>query len=127
MDYGILYLGSNVNVLLGHTWEMMGKLKKFWSFIQLRMANQHKIISIRKSTTVPVNIDGVCSVVEFEVNEIVDNNQPYPYFLGMDRSFRNLVVINLKKREMIFQGRGLKVTAPLDSMKERRYMEPIRK
>jgi hypothetical protein len=127
MDYDILYLGSNVDVLLGHTWEMMGKPKNVWSTIQLRMANQHRIISIKRSTIVPVNIDGVCIIVEFEVNDIIDNNQPYPYLLGLDWSFENHVIINLKKREMIFQGRGLKVTAPLNPMEARRYMDPTRK
>jgi hypothetical protein len=37
------------------------------------------------------------------------------------------VIINLKKREMIFEGGGLKVTAPLDPMEERIYVDPVRK
>jgi hypothetical protein len=36
------------------------------------------------------------------------------------------VIIKLEKREMIFEG-GLKVTTRLDTMEERRYVEPTRK
>jgi hypothetical protein len=39
MDNIILDLGSNVNVILKHTWEMMGKPKLIWSPIQLRLEN----------------------------------------------------------------------------------------
>jgi hypothetical protein len=37
------------------------------------------------------------------------------------------MIINLKKKEMIFEGGGLKVTAPLDPTEARRYVEPVRK
>jgi hypothetical protein len=33
----------------------------------------------------------------------------------------------MKKREMSFEGGGLKVTMPLDPMAERRYVDPTRK
>jgi hypothetical protein len=108
-------------------WEMMGKPKLVWSTIQLRLENQHKIIPIRRLVGVHVNIDGVCNIAKFEVIEIMDNNQSYPTFLGLDWAFENQAIINLKKREMIFEGGGLKVTAPLDPTEERRYVEPTRK
>jgi hypothetical protein len=48
MDNVILDLGSDINVLPRQTWEMMGKPKLVWSTIQLRLANQHKIIPIER-------------------------------------------------------------------------------
>lgn len=45
-----------------------------------------------------VYIEGVFTISEFEVIEIMDDNNPYPSFLGMDWEFDNLAIINLKKR-----------------------------
>ena len=42
----ILDLGSEVNVLTRKTWEQMGKPKLEWSPIQLRLANQQKIVPL---------------------------------------------------------------------------------
>jgi hypothetical protein len=89
MDNVILDLGSNSNVLPRQTWEIMGKLKLFWSAIQLRLENQHKIILIKISVGVPINIDGVCNVANFEVIEIVDNSQLYLALLELDWEFDN--------------------------------------
>jgi hypothetical protein len=127
MDNVILDLGSDVNVLPRQTWEMMGKPKLVWSTVQLRLENQHKIIPIRRLVGVLVNIDGVHNIADFEVIEIVDNSQSYPTLLGLDWAFDNQAIINLKKREMIFEGGGLKVTTPLDPTEARRYVEPTRK
>jgi hypothetical protein len=57
---------------------------------------------------VPMNIDGVHSEADFEVNEIMDNSKTYLVFLGLDWSFDNQAIINLKKIEMIFEGGGSK-------------------
>jgi hypothetical protein len=38
---------DDVNVLPKHTWEMMGEPEKIWSLVQLRLANEHKIVLIR--------------------------------------------------------------------------------
>ena len=62
----------------------MGKPKLVWSLVQLRLVNQHKIITIGRLTGVPVNIDGVCSVEDFEVIEIMDDSQPYPTLMGLE-------------------------------------------
>jgi len=105
----------------------MGKPKLVWSIIQLRLENQLKIIPTRILVGVPINRDGVINVVDFELIEIMDNSQPYPTLLRLDWAFDNQEIINLKKREMIFEGGGLKVTAPLDTIEERRYVEPARK
>jgi hypothetical protein len=40
MDEVILDLGSEVNVLMKQTWELMGKHKLWYSPIQLKLANQ---------------------------------------------------------------------------------------
>ena len=39
MDYIILELGSDVNILMRQTWESMGKLHLNWSPILLRLVN----------------------------------------------------------------------------------------
>lgn len=44
MDQVILYLGSDANVFPKQTWEIMGRPALQWSPIQLKMANQQKII-----------------------------------------------------------------------------------
>jgi hypothetical protein len=85
-----------------------------------------KIIPFGRLVGEPVSIDGVRSIADFEVIEIVDNNHPYPSFLRLDWAFENQFIIKLNKREMIFEV-GLKVTAPLDPKEARRYVEPTRK
>ena len=59
-----------------------------------------------------MNIDGVCSVADFEVIDIVDNNQPLPTLMGLEWAFENQSIINLKRREMIFEVGELKVKHP---------------
>jgi len=65
MDHIVLDLGSDVNVLPKKTWDMMGKPKLTWSHVQLRLANQHKIILFGIIERLIIDIDGVCSVVDF--------------------------------------------------------------
>jgi hypothetical protein len=36
-----------------------------------------------------VNIDGVCTMEEFEVIDIVDETQPYPTLMGLEWDFDN--------------------------------------
>jgi hypothetical protein len=93
----------------------------------MRLVNQHKIIPIKKLVGVPINIDQVCNIADFEVIETVDNIHSYPSLLGLDWAFHNQVIINLKKREMIFEGGGLKVSKPLDPTEARRYVDPTRR
>jgi hypothetical protein len=104
MDIFILYLGSYFNVIPRQTWEMMGKPNLVWSIVQLRFSNQHKIIPIRRLAGVTINTYGECSVADFEVIEIMDNNQPYLALPRLDWAFDNQEIINLNKREMIFEG-----------------------
>jgi hypothetical protein len=88
--------------------------------------NQHKIVSIGRLTGVPMNIDGVHNMEDFEVIEIVDDSQPYPTLMGLEWAFDNQEIINLKRREMIFEVGDLKVTAPLDPSEGKRYTESTR-
>jgi hypothetical protein len=73
-----------------------------------------------------VNIDGVRSVANFEVNEIMDDSQRYPTLMALEWMFYNQVIINLKRKEMIFEVGYLKVTATLDPTQGKRYIEPTR-
>jgi hypothetical protein len=57
----------------------------------------------------------------------MDNKQLYLALLDLDWAFDNQKIINLKKRENIFEGGGLKVIVSLDPTEERRYVEPMRK
>ena len=76
----------------------MGKPTLEWSPIQLRLANQQKIVPLGRFPNVPVDIDGVCTVADFEVIEIIDDSNPYPALLGIEWALDNDAVINLKKR-----------------------------
>lgn len=53
-------------------------------------------------------------VAEFEFIEIVDDTNLYPTLLGLDWALDMDVIINLKRRSMIFQKNGTKVVVPLD-------------
>ena len=94
----ILDLGLEVNVLTNQTWEQMGKPILDWSPIQLRLANQQKIVPLGRFPNVPVDIDGVCTIADFEFIEIINDINPYPALLGIEWAMANAVVINLKKR-----------------------------
>jgi len=98
MENIILDLGSYVNVIPKHTWETMGKPNLIWSPIVFRLLNQHKIVLIGILIVVNVNIDGVCSTIDFEVIEIIYGSKPYPTLLGLDWDFDNYTIIDLKKK-----------------------------
>ena len=84
MDYIILDLGSDVNILTRQTWESMNKLQLDWSPIQLRLANRSRVLPIGRLTQVPVEVEGLRTYVDFEVIDIVDDTNPYPALLGID-------------------------------------------
>ena len=50
-----------------------------------------------------VDIEGMSTQTDFEVKEIVDENNPYPTLLGIDWATDMNGVINLKKQNMIFE------------------------
>jgi hypothetical protein len=53
IDYVVLDLGSEVNVMTKQTWALMGKPKLIYSPIRLRMANQQAVSPFRKIGTCP--------------------------------------------------------------------------
>ena len=92
----------------------MGKPTLTWSPIQLRLANQQKIVPLGRFPNVPVDIDGVCTAADFEVIEIIEDSNPYPSLLEIEWGMANATIINLKKRQMTFEGKDLRVIVPLD-------------
>jgi hypothetical protein len=84
IDFVVLDLGSEVNVMMKQTWALMGKPKLIYSPIRLRMANKQAINPFGRLEHVPVDTDGVRMFADFEVIEIVDDNCPYPALLGID-------------------------------------------
>ena len=71
MEYIILDLGSNVNILTCQTWEIMGKPPLEWPLIQLMLSNQEKVLPIGRLSPVQVDIEGLQTFAEFEVINIV--------------------------------------------------------
>lgn len=125
MNQVILDLGLDANILPKQTWERMGRPKLQWSPIQLRMENQQEIIPMGRLQEIRVDINGAGVLVNFEVIEITDDSNPYPALLGFDWAYDMDVIINLKKRQMIFEKNGTRNVVPLDPLKGVRYTEPI--
>ena len=103
----------------------MEKLKLTFSPIQLRLANHQRIIPLGRLSSIPLDLNKVHSLVDFEVIEIIDDNTPYPVLLGIDWAFDNQVIINLKKKTMSFEGNGIQVIGLLDLALGPRYIELI--
>ena len=72
-----------------------------------------------------MDIEGVSTQMDFEVIEIVDDNNPYPALLGIDWDTDMNGVIDLKKRKMIFEKNSLRVVVLLDPIEGERYTEPV--
>ena len=104
----------------------MGSPKLNRSPIHLRLANQQRVSPLGRLWHVPVDIDGVRSFADFEIIEIIGDRKPYPALLGIDWAFDNKVVINLKKRQMTFEDKQVRVIAPLDPFQGPRYIDPIK-
>jgi hypothetical protein len=101
----ILDLGSKVNVFPKKTWEAMGEPTLGYSPIQLNLENQHRVVPIGRLKGILVDLDGVRTMADFEVFDIVNNTSPYPTLLGLDWAYDNQAIINLKTRNMIFESR----------------------
>jgi hypothetical protein len=119
----ILDLGSEVNVLPKKTWKCMGEPTLVYSTIQLKLANQHRVLPIVRLKGVTVDLDGVHTKEDFEVIEIVDDTTPYPSLLGLDWSFDNHAIINLKTRKITFESCEYRVITPLDPSEGERFVE----
>ena len=87
MDEVVLDMGSEFNVMAKQTWEIMAKPKLTFSPIQLSLANQQRVSPLGRLSSIRVDLDGVRSLADFEVIEIIDDNTPYPALLGIDWAF----------------------------------------
>jgi len=57
-------------------------------------------------------VSGLRSTATFEVIEIVDDSNPYSTLLGLDWAFENISVVNLKKRQLVFEQGDLRLLLP---------------
>jgi len=89
------------------------------------MVNQKKIIPMGCLYGVTVDIEGAHTIANFEVIKIVDDSNPYPTFHGIDWAFDMNVVINLKKHNMTFEKKELRVIISLDPVEGVQYIEPV--
>ena len=121
MDEVVLDLGSEVNVMTRQTWEIMAKPNLTFSPIQLRLANQQRVIPLVRLPKVPIDLDGVHNLAHFEVKDIIDDSTSYLALLGIDWAFENQAIINLKKKTMSFEANGIRVIGPLDPSLGPRY------
>ena len=117
---------SDVNLIPRKTLNMMGQPKLIWSPIQLRLANHDNIVLVGRLIVVNVNIDGVHIIEDFEVIEIVDGITPYPTLLGLDWAFYYQTIIDIKKRQMLFEVEDLKITTLLDPIEGRIFVKPTK-
>jgi hypothetical protein len=120
----ILDLGSEVNVLPNKTWQCMGEPTLAYSPIQLKLENQHRVLLIGRLKGVTVYLDGVCTMADFEVIEIVYVTTPYPTVFGLDWAFDNWSIINLNTWKMTFESGEYRAIAPLDPSEGESFVEP---
>ena len=104
----------------------MGEPNLELSTIQLRMANQQKIIPLGRLSKIMVDIVGVKVRDDFEVIQIVEDADPYPALLGLDWAIDMGGIIKLKKRSMVFKNNDTRVIVPLDPVEGERYTKPVR-
>lgn len=95
------------------------------------MENQQKILPLGRYSNVivdidRVHIDRVHTITDFEVIEIVDDSNTYPMLLGLDWGFANIIIINLKKRKMIFERNNMSVIVPFDASEGVRYTKRVK-
>jgi hypothetical protein len=67
----------------------MGEPTLGYSHVQLKLANQHRVLPIGRIKGVTVDLDGVGTMVYFEVIKIVDGTTTYPTLLLLDWEFDN--------------------------------------
>jgi hypothetical protein len=103
MGDNILDIGSEVNDLPKKKWDFMGEPTLGYSPFQLKLTNKHRVLPIERLKGVTIDLDGVHTMVDFEVIKIVDGTTPYPTLLGLYWEFDNQAIINLKTRKMTFK------------------------
>ena len=125
MDYIILYLGFDINILTRQTWESMGKLWLDRCPIKLKLENQSKVLPIGRLTQILVEVEGLRTYVDFQVIDIVDDTNPYPTISGIDWVINNQTIVNFKKIILSFEDSELRVVAPIVPLEGQRYVEPV--
>ena len=101
----------------------MGKSRLVWSHVQLRLANQSKVLPSSQLTQVHVEIEGLHTYAYFEVIDIVDDTNPYLVLMGINWAIDNQTITNFKKRILTFEYEELGVVALLDPLEGHRYVE----
>ena len=81
----------------------MNKPRLNWTSIQLRLANQSKVLPIGRLSQVPMDVEGLRTYSDFEVIDIIGDTNPYPTLLGIDWEIYNQTIINFKKRISSFE------------------------
>ena len=126
MDYIRLDLGSDVNILTRHTWKSMNKPQLDWSPIQIKLANQSKVLEIGRLTQVPVEVEGLRTYAYFKVIEIVNDTNPYDALLGICCEIDNHTInTKFKKIILLFENSKKRLVTPIDSLEGKRYVDPV--
>ena len=97
VDFVILDLELDVNILTKQTWQLMGKPTLGWSLVQLRLENQAKFQPIGRVSNLVVDIEGMKTHADFDVIEVVEDGGSYPALLGIGWANDSMAVINFKK------------------------------
>ena len=63
-----------------------------------------------------VKVEGLRTYAEFEVIDIVDDQNTYPTLLGIYWEIENQTIINFKKRILSFEDSEIRVVAPIDPL-----------
>ena len=72
-----------------------------------------------------VYIEGLCTFVDFEVINIVDDTNPYPTLLRIDWAIDNQTIINFKKRILSFKDNEMRGVSPIDPLEGQRYVAHV--
>ena len=67
----------------------------------------------------------MCTFVDFEVINIVDDTNPYPTLLVMYWAIENHNIINFKKMILSFEDNEMRVVSPIDPLKGKIYVELV--
>ena len=82
-----------------------------------------KVLPIGRLSQVLVDIEWLCTFVDFEVINIVDDTDPYPVLLNIDWDIDNQTIINFKKRILSFEDDEMRVVSPIDPLEGQRYVK----
>ena len=116
MDYIILDIGFDVNILTRKTWESMNKPHLDWSPIQIRSPNQSKVLPISLLTQVHVEVECLRTYTNFEVIDIINDTNPYPALLWIYWVIDNQTIIDFKKRILSFEYSEIRVVMLIDPL-----------